>query len=167
MARSISPASCWSPRILTGLASTPSVGATRLDRAELARPGSSRQIAKHRRTLDTGCDLLEQLQPSAAHAVFEVGEAGGVAAGVRQSLDKTATDRIGDLYEYDRHNARGLQNRPGGRTANGHNNVGCRADQLRCIPAFALAVAAHPARVDMCVVPLGPTQLRQALQERG
>ena len=40
-------------------------------------------------------DLLEQLQPFAAHAEFECHESGGVAARPRQAVDKAGADRIG------------------------------------------------------------------------
>src|SRR5262249_3485796 len=81
----------------------------RLDRAKLTRPGSRREVAKHRRTPDAGSDLLEQFQPFRANTVLKVGEPGGVAARMRQVVNETATDRIGDLHEYDRDTTGSLQ----------------------------------------------------------
>jgi hypothetical protein len=53
-------------------------------------------------------DLLEQLQPFAADAIFEREKAGDVAARSRQSVDEAGADRIGNYREHDRHGARGL-----------------------------------------------------------
>ena len=54
-------------------------------------------------------DLLEQLQPFGAHAVFESHEAGDVAARLRQAVDEAGADRIGDDHEDHRHVADRLQ----------------------------------------------------------
>ena len=68
MARSISAAS----RTSTGLNSTPNDGATAWMAAELADPGGDGGIPKDRRPRHAGRDLLEQLQPFPAQAVFEL-----------------------------------------------------------------------------------------------
>ena len=67
-----------------------------LDGAELAGPGCDGGFANDRRPREAGRDFLEQLQPFPAHAVFEVGEAGGVAARLCQTTDEAGTDRLGD-----------------------------------------------------------------------
>src|SRR5262245_62708726 len=99
-----------------------------LDRAELTRPSGRDQIAENCCSFDARRNLLEQLEPFPAHAVFEIGEAGGVATAMGEHLDETAADRIGDLYEYDRNATGGLQHRPGGRTADGQEDVGRKCD---------------------------------------
>src|SRR5262245_47347098 len=52
----------------------------RLNDSELADPGGYGGIPKHHRPRDGWRDLLEQLQPFRAQAVFELHESGGVAA---------------------------------------------------------------------------------------
>ena len=81
----------------------------RLNDGELADPGGHGGIPKHCRPRDIWCDLLEQLQPFRAQAVFELHKAGGVAAWPRQAPDEARSDRIGDDHEYDRRGAAGLQ----------------------------------------------------------
>jgi|SRR5215207_7752284 len=58
----------------------------------------SRRIATRRHVWR---DLLEQFQPFAAGAVFELREAGGVTTGPRQAFDESRADRIDDIDEYD------------------------------------------------------------------
>ena len=67
-----------------------------LDGAELADPGGYGGIPKDRRSRHARRDLLEQLQPFPAHAVFERDKTGGVAARPRQAVDEAGADRIGD-----------------------------------------------------------------------
>src|SRR5262249_36162139 len=52
--------------------------------------------------------LLEQFQPFPAQTVFKRHKAGRVAAGPRQTVDKTGADRIAGNREHDRHGARRL-----------------------------------------------------------
>jgi hypothetical protein len=51
----------------------------RLDDSELANPGASRGITDDRHSCDVGRDLLEQLEPFCAQAVFD-GDFGGGAS---------------------------------------------------------------------------------------
>ena len=107
MARSISPAS----RTSTGLTSTPSDGATAWMAANWPIPaadGGSRSTAT-RVTLGAIC--LSSSSHFPLNAVFEHGEAGGVAARPRQAVDEAGADRIGDVHEHDRHGAGRLQQR--------------------------------------------------------
>jgi hypothetical protein len=53
-----------------------------------------------------GCDLLEQLQPFPAQAVFKREEAGDIAAGAREALNKASADRIGGLGKHNWNGAR-------------------------------------------------------------
>ena len=84
MARSISAAS----RMLMGLTSTPTDGATAwiaanwpIPEGTSADPAGLRRVSRRR-------DFLEQLQPFAAQAVFELDESGGVAARPRQAVNE-------------------------------------------------------------------------------
>ena len=72
-------------------------------------PDPKAGIPKDRRSRHTRRDLLEQLQPFPAQAVFERHETGGVAAGPRQAIDQAGADRIDDDREHDRHGAGRLQ----------------------------------------------------------
>ena len=93
MARSISPAS----RMLIGLTSTLSDGATAWMTANWPVPGAyagSRRTASSRHVRR---DLLEQFQPFPGHAEFELHEAGGVAARPRQAVDEAGGDRIDEM----------------------------------------------------------------------
>ena len=161
-ARSISGAS----RMLTGLTSTLSDGAT----AWMAATGRSRRVGgipKDRRSRHARRDLLEQLQPFPADAVFEIHETGGVAARPRQAVDEAGADRIGDDdREHDRHGAGRLQQRRHGRGAMGQNDVRRERDQFRRVSANVGGIGCGPAGVDPHVAADGPAQLRQPLQER-
>ena len=91
--RSISPAS----RTSTGRELHPERRRHRLDGGKLADPAARCRIAKDRRSRHARRDLLEQFQPFAAQAVFELDETGGVAARPRQALDQAGADRVGDI----------------------------------------------------------------------
>src|SRR5262249_1342161 len=51
-----------------------------LDRAQLPAPGRDARIAEDRRAGDAGRNLLEQLEPFSAHAVFDAGKPRRIAA---------------------------------------------------------------------------------------
>ena len=140
-ARSISPAS----RTSTGLISTPNDGATDCIAANWPIPAGHGGIPKDRRSRHARRDLLEQLQPFRAHAVFELSEAGRVAARPRQALDEAGADRIGDLHEHDRHGAGRLLQWPDGRAANGQDDVRRERDQFRRVSANCVGIAGAPA----------------------
>ena len=123
-------------------------------------------IPKDRRSRHAGRDLLEQLQPFPAQAVFERHETGGVAARPRQAVDEAGADRIADDREHDRHGAGRLQQRPHGRGAMGQNDVGRERGQFRRVSANFGGIGRGPAGVDPHVAADGPAQLRQPLQER-
>jgi hypothetical protein len=63
------------------------------DGSQLADPGGDGWIAKDHHLLHMRRDLLEQLQPFPAHAVFVNGEPGRVAARMCQARDETGADR--------------------------------------------------------------------------
>ena len=83
-ARSISPAS----RTSTGLTSIPSDGATAWITANWPIPRCG-WIPKDCRSRHARRDLLEQLQPFPAHAVFKLHKTGGVAARPRQDFRRS------------------------------------------------------------------------------
>src|SRR5262245_56805172 len=83
-----------------------------LDGTGLTHAGGIRWVSKYRHPRDLGRDLFEQFEPFGADRELVHGEAGGVAARARQAIDKTAADRIGDQYEYDRHHAGCLSHGP-------------------------------------------------------
>src|SRR6266700_4110862 len=80
-----------------------------LDYGELADPRDYSRITKDRRSRYTRRDLFKQFQPFPTQIVFELHKTGGVAARPGQAINKTRADRVGDVYEYDWHNARRLQ----------------------------------------------------------
>ena len=123
-------------------------------------------IPKDRHSRHARRDLLEQLQPFPADAVFEMHEPGGVAARPRQALDEAGADRIGDDREHDRHGAGRLQQRPHGRGAMGQDDVRRERGQFRRVSANLGGIGRGPAGVDAHVAADGPAQLRQPLQER-
>ena len=119
-----------------------------------------------RRARHAGRDLLEQLQPFRAQAVFELGEAGDVAAWPRDALDETGADRIDGLREHDRHRAGGLPHGSHDVAAGSQDHVRGERGQFRGVAAPALGVAAGPADVDAQVAADDPARLLQALLER-
>ena len=113
-----------------------------LDDGELADPGGYGGIPKDRRARHARRDLLEQLQPFPAQAVFELHEAGGVAARPRQALDEAGADRIGDIREHDRHGAGRLQQRRQGRVPAARMTSGASATNSA---AYLRMASASPA----------------------
>src|SRR5262245_25981558 len=67
------------------------------------------RIAKNGSAVHARSDLLEQLQPFCADAVFELGETGDVAAWPRQASNEAGTNWVRGLREYDGHAAGCLQ----------------------------------------------------------
>ena len=120
---------------------------------------------KDRRSRHAWRDLLEQLQPFPAQAVFESHETGGVAARPRQAVDEAGADRIDDDREHDRHRAGRLQQRPHGR-AMGQDDVRRERDQFRRVSANFGGIGRGPAGVDPHVAADAPAQERQPLLER-
>ena len=74
-----------------------------LDGSELPDPGGDGRIPKHGRPRHSGRDLLQQLQPFPAHAVFENREPSRVATRPCQAVDEAGADRVDDYREHDRH----------------------------------------------------------------
>ena len=123
-------------------------------------------IPKDRHPRHARRDLLEQLQPFAADAVFELREPGDVAARPRQARDEAGADRIDDLHEHDRHGAGRLLQRRHDRDAAGQDDVRRERDQFRRVSCECARDRRSPAVVDPHVAAVGPAQLLQPLQER-
>jgi hypothetical protein len=56
--------------------------------------------------INAGRELLERLEPLAAHLRLEIGETRDIAAGPRQACYKAAANGIGNIHENDRRMAR-------------------------------------------------------------
>ena len=153
-------------RTSIGLTSTPSDGATDWIAPNWPIPVAYGGIPKDRHSRHARRDLLEQLQPFRAHAVFEVHEAGGVAARPRQAFDEAGADRIGDR-------PRTRSARCGSPAAtvprsscHGQDDVRRERDQFGRVFANVVGIARGPADVDPHVAADGPARLLQPLQER-
>src|SRR5262249_9212322 len=102
-------------------------------------------------------NFLEQRQPLAAHFRLKCTEPGNVAARACQTLDVTATNRIGNNNEYDRDGAgRPLQCARRGRAVT-QNHVWRLRYQLCCEGLRAIRGASAPAIVNLTVVTLCPS----------
>src|SRR5262249_37592441 len=119
-----------------------------LDRAELASPGRYGGISQERHSLYAGRDLLEQLQPFAAEAVFIQHKTGSVAARPGEGFDKASAHRVGDQHEHNRYGTSRLQQRPRAWTADSEDDVGRECNQFRRVSANALGVTRAPADVN-------------------
>ena len=98
-----------------------------------AGPGSRRTPTRVTR----GAISLSSSSHFAAQAVFELDEAGGIAARPRQALDKAVADRIDSLGEHDRHGAARLLQRHHGRADAGQDHIRAKRDQFHRIPAHS------------------------------
>ena len=111
-------------------------------------------------------NILERLDPFAADREFEIGDAGQIAAGLRQIGGEALTDRIGDLHEHDRHGA-GLRLQHGRhRRAVGEDQFRLQVDELRRALAQRGAIAG-PAVFDLEIAALDPAEIAQPALERG
>jgi hypothetical protein len=122
-------------------------------------------VPKDRRSRDAGRDLFEQFHPFPAHAVFEIGETGGVASRPRQALDEASADRIGDIHKHDRDGAGRLLQGPYGHAADGQDRIRRERNQFRRLSANGSGLAAGRAIVDLQVSANRPAQLLEALLE--
>jgi hypothetical protein len=107
--------------------------------------------------------LFEQLQPLAAHAIFELDKAGGVASRPRQAIDETGTDGIGHDYKHDRYRPCRSQQGPDYRAPIGDDDIRRQRRELPDVLARAFNFARCPADVDLDVATFGPSQLSQYL----
>ena len=129
-------------------------------------PAAMAGIPKDRHSRHVRRDLLEQLQPFRAHAVFEIVKPVALPPGRARLATKPAPTGSSDVREHDRHGAGRLQQRRHGRAASGQNDVRRERDQFRRVSANVVGIACGPAVVDPHVAAVGPAQLLQPLQER-
>ena len=94
-----------------------------LDDGELAGPGRDAGITNDRNASHVWRDLLEQIKPFAAQAVFEQHEARNIATRPREIVDKTRAKRIHNDREDNRRAAGSLQQDVRGDTAKGDEDV--------------------------------------------
>src|SRR5215510_7388387 len=143
MARSIPSAAPSS----IGLSSTPNDCATAWMMTHCpipAGPGSRSTATAG----DPRRDLLQQLQPFAGQAVFELHESGRVATRLCQTFDIAVADRIDALCEYDWHGPCRLQQGRRGPADPGEDSLRIERDQLGRISRQARKGADVPAIID-------------------
>src|SRR6266516_4153832 len=116
--------------------------------------------------MKTRTRLFEQFQPFPAHAVFEEGEPGSVAARPRQALDEAGADRVDDSREYDRHGTGCLLQRRHHRAGSRQDHVRRECDQFHGVSAAAHGIVRVPAIIDPHVAALVPAEFLQSLPER-
>src|SRR5215204_2206561 len=115
-----------------------------LDRAQEERTSSDRdlRIVQHPNAPDAGRDLLQKLEPFAAHRRLDIGEAGDAAAGPRQARREFLADRIGHGDEHDWDRAGRRQEGLDGSRAPGEERVGLQAYEFLSEHGRAVRVAA-------------------------
>jgi hypothetical protein len=107
----------------------------------------------------------KQLQPFHADCKFVLREPGYVAAGSRETGDKTGTYWIGDLREYDGNIGGRLLQRDQGYRRTGEDHVRLESNQLRSLSPQALGVATGPTSLDAKVFARHPAELLEPLTE--
>src|SRR5262249_22949080 len=131
----------------------------RLNYRKLADPSGYGRIPQCYYSRETGCDFFEQFQPFSTEAIFELHEAGGIAARLRQTIDEAGTDWIGDDREHDRHGVRRLKYRSCRRAASGHDDVRRERNQFFGLFVTGGGIAPRKAVVEPYVAALRPAQL--------
>src|SRR6516162_4288696 len=131
----------------------------RLNYRKLADPGGYGRIPQYYYSRETGCNFFEQFQPFSTQAIFELHEAGGIAARLRQTIDEAGTDWIGYDREHHRHGVRRLKYRSCRKAASGHDHVRRERDQFFGLFATGGGIAPSKAVVDPYVAALRPAQL--------
>src|SRR5262249_9073434 len=111
------------------------------------------------------CNFLEQLNPFPGDGIFCKSKTSRIATGSREAFHKPATNRIGDVHEYNRDGAGCLQHRSYGRGAIGEDDVRRERDQFGRVSAIEFGIAWTPAIVNSYVAADRPTQLLQRPQE--
>jgi len=140
--------------------------ADRVDHRQVFRDIRCRlRIEQNRDPLDAGRDLLEQFEQLATHSWLGAGKPRHIAAWLRQALDESLSDRIGDQNEYDWYGVGfGLHYRRDGR-AFSNDGVGSQAHDLCGIGSQAVEVARDKTIVDMDVAAVRPAETEKALLE--
>src|SRR3954447_9298668 len=101
----------------------PDRGCDRLYDGKLADPSGYGWVPKNRGPLHVWRNLLEQFHPFPAQTIFELNEAGDIAARPSHALHKSGANRVGNAYEYDRDRACRLQQRRHGNITRSKDDV--------------------------------------------
>src|SRR5262245_22845926 len=131
----------------------------RLNYRKLADPGGYGGIPQYYYSREAGCDFLEQFKPFSTQTIFELHEAGGIAARLRQTIDEASADWIGDDREHDRDAVRRLKERSCRKTASGHDDVRRERDQFFGLFAGSGRIAPSKAVVDPYFAARRPAKL--------
>src|SRR5262245_56000868 len=119
-----------------------------LDRGKHAGSGTLSGIPKDRHSRHAWRNLLEQLQPFPADAVFGTHETSSVAARPPQAVDKARSDRIDRDWEHNRDGSSRLQQWQHGQGPMGQNDVWRERDQFRRVFANFGGIDPGPAGID-------------------
>src|SRR5262249_38385116 len=133
-----------------------------LDCRELANSDGQIGITNNSRSPHARRDLLQQLKPFDAEAVFEIDEAGGITAWPSETRDETGAHRIGNIHEHDWDGAGRPKQRTHGRSASGQDDIRRQLDQLRHISANTIEIADGPAVVYLHIAADSPAQFRKS-----
>ncbi len=93
--------------------------------------------------------MLEHLQPLPTHCELEIGEAGRITAGRRQTCHEPTANRISNDSKHDRYCARQLAKRFHRRCAASHQHVRLERGQFLDIGLVAIDAIAQPAIIDL------------------
>src|SRR5262249_32939446 len=118
--------------------------------------GSLREVWRH---------ILQQVCPFPNQFRVYIGEAGNVAARMRETFYKPEADRIVHERTNDRNGAGHLLHDLDRRCAVGHDQVGRERDQLLAVFTDQLDLAARPTIFDLDVLAIFPAEIDQALPE--
>src|ERR1700738_2345611 len=115
-------------------------------------------------TRDSGCDLLEKLEPLSSQRWLKIAEPSDVTAGLRQAADEAQW--VGHSYKHNRNGA-GLIHQGGDRGGgNGQDGVWLECNQPSGEGSHAIDLAIRPAIRDPSVAARPPERLKP-LPERG
>src|SRR5262245_22329871 len=128
-----------------------------LNYRKLSDPGGYGRIPQHYCSSETGCDLLEQFKPFSTQAIFELHEAGGITARLRQTINEAGADWIGDDREHNRHGVSYLKYRSCRKAARGHDDVRRKRGQFFGLFAAGGRIGPRKAVVDSYIAALHPT----------
>ena len=84
---------------------------------------------------------------------------------MRETFDKAAVDRVGDLHEYARHGARRLEQRRQRRIGLDKDKIRRKRDQFPCMSAHALRVTLGEAIINSKVAAILPAKFLQPVQK--
>jgi hypothetical protein len=113
-----------------------------------------------------GIELPEQLEPFTADREFEISEAGGVSAGMRQVVDEALPDRIGHHRKDDWQSTRILLDGLEAGSSHRDNDVGALYNQHTRVGNKSVVVSGCDANVDDDVAAFTPAELSQCGRHR-